>query len=255
MRAARAAEDGKRAARNPEIYELRTIRMRIGDQPRIVHDFHGRVYVPLARKLGAGPVGAFNVTFGPEAPTLFVLTPHASMAAFERFGDRLAAELARASAGTDEAAAAARAYLAAPAHASPFVRIETQLLKAFSTFPALETPPGQPRVFELRVYESPTEAGHLKKMEMFTPKLGELEIFRSVGLSPVFFARGLTGPRLPSFTYMLVFPDLAAREAAWTTFRADPRWLKLKATPGYTDAEIMSGITSLILSPTDYSQV
>jgi len=54
---------------------------------------------------------------------------------------------------------------------------------------------------------------------------------------------------------MLTFPDLAAREKAWTTFRADPEWTKLKATPGFSDAEIMSNISDLVLRPTAYSQI
>jgi hypothetical protein len=92
-------------------------------------------------------------------------------------------------------------------------------------------------------------------MEMFGPRMGELEIFRRAGLVPVFFGRTLVGPRQPGFTYMLSFADLAAREAAWKRFREDPEWLKLKATAGYTDADVMSNISDLILSPTPYSQI
>jgi hypothetical protein len=55
--------------------------------------------------------------------------------------------------------------------------------------------------------------------------------------------------------YMLTFPDLAAREKAWAAFRADPEWQKLKATPGYTDAEIMSNVSDLVLRPAPYSQI
>jgi hypothetical protein len=91
-------------------------------------------------------------------------------------------------------------------------------------------------------------------MEMFT-KLGETAIFRRTGLQPVFFGRALVGPRLPSFTYMVAFPDLAAREKAWATFRADPEWLKLKATPGYADGDVLSNITNLLLRPAGYSMI
>ena len=38
-------------------------------------------------------------------------------------------------------------------------------------------------------------------------------------------------------------------------FRADPEWEKLRSTPGYTDAEIVTDINNLILAPTAYSQV
>jgi len=56
-------------------------------------------------------------------------------------------------------------------------------------------------------------------------------------------------------TYMLTFPDLAAREKNFAAFRADPEWAKLKETPGYTDAEIVTDINNQILAPTAYSQV
>ena len=46
-------------------------------------------------------------------------------------------------------------------------------------------------------------------------ELGELAIFRRTGLRPVFFGNNLIGDRLPSFTYMLTFDDMAAREKNW----------------------------------------
>ena len=66
---------------------------------------------------------------------------------------------------------------------------------------------------------------------------GELAIFRRVGLNTVFFSRDVVGAGLPSLTYMLVFADAAAREKNWDVFRQDPEWLKLRAHPGYADAE------------------
>jgi len=53
----------------------------------------------------------------------------------------------------------------------------------------------------------------------------------------------------------MVFPDLAGREKAWATFGADPEWARLKALPGYADAEVVSGITATLLRPTDASQL
>jgi hypothetical protein len=237
------------AAGPPELYELRIVKLRIGAQPKLAGDFYGKAWIPAVRKLGAGPVGVFNLVFGPETPTLYVLTTWPTFAAYERATQRLAAELAA------DQSPAARAYLDAPGTQPPFQRMDVQLLRAFDTFPKLVAPEKKARVLELRTYESPTEAGHARKMEMFGPKLGELEIFRRVGLDPVFFGRALTGPRLPSFTYGLVFADLAAREAAWAKFGPDPEWQKLRQLPGFADAEIMTNVTSLILRPTEDSQI
>ena len=111
-----------------------------------------------------------------------------------------------------------------------------------------------PRIFELRTYESHSVQAHARKVEMFTT-MGELEIFRRAGLTPVFFGRALIGRRLPNFVYMLTFADQAAKQKAWRTCVADPEWEKLKSTPGYSDPEIRSNLTSLTLRPTSFSQV
>ena len=86
-------------------------------------------------------------------------------------------------------------------------------------------------------------------------EMGELEIFRNAGLTPVFFSRTAVGPRMPSLVYMLVHENMAAREKSWDTFRNDPDWKKLAATPGYTDPEIVSNITTIFLRPSSYSQI
>ncbi len=129
---------------------------------------------------------------------------------------------------------------------------------AAATFmPTVEVPPAsegnKPRLFELRTYESHSLRARRMKLQMFG-ELGELAIFRRTGLRPVFFGDNVVGDRLPSFTYMLTFDDMAAREKNWGAFIADSEWQTLRAKPGYTDPEIVSNITSIILRPTGYSQ-
>jgi hypothetical protein len=85
--------------------------------------------------------------------------------------------------------------------------------------------------------------------------MGEVDIFRRVGLTPVFFSRTLIGPRMPNLVYMLVHENLAAREKSWNAFRNDPDWKKLSGTTGYGDAEIVTNITTVLLRPAPYSQV
>lgn len=239
-----AAGGAEAKKRTPEWYELRTYHLRVG-HAKVMTDFLAETALPALRRLGVGPVGVFETTVGPQMPELQVLIPHESPAGVATLPARLGADAAYQKGVT----------ALAPTTPPPYQRMDSVLLAAFDRFPRLEPPPiDKPRIFELRTYESPTEAAHLKKMEMFT-KLGELEIFRRCGLTPVFFARTMVGPRLPSFMYLLTFPDMAAREKAWATFRADPEWQKLKATPGYTDAEIMSNITDILLRPAASSQL
>jgi len=137
------------------------------------------------------------------------------------------------------------------------VRVETSLMVAFEGIPKLEVPAAakgnQPRIFELRTYESHSKKANKKKIEMFNN--GEIAIFRRTGLQPVFFGETLIGAKMPNLTYMLIFENMAAREKNWGAFVSDPEWKKLSTTPGYTDAEIVSNISNIFLRPTAYSQI
>jgi hypothetical protein len=200
--------------------------------------------------LGHKPIGAFEVVAGVPGPALFLLTPIASLdalAALEAGLDR-----------DDQFLRAGAAYLDAPATDPAYIRQEVSLLSAFSKMPRIEVPAATaakgPRLFELRTYESTSEKAHRAKVRMFA-ELGEIDIFKRVGLTPVFFGRTLAGPRMPNLVYMLVHDNMAGREKSWDAFRNDPEWKKLSATPGYSDAEIVSNITTVYLRPTAYSQI
>jgi hypothetical protein len=60
---------------------------------------------------------------------------------------------------------------------------------------------------------------------------------------------------MPSLTYMLTFSDVADLNAKWNVFVSDPAWKELSHRPEYADAEIVSTITNLYLSPLSCSQV
>jgi len=249
-RSIEAMEQASAGAASPEYYELRTYRLRFGPQKKLLDDFLRDAAIPAWNRLGIAPVGVFETMLGPEAPSVQVLLTHKGLESLATAAARLEADA--------QFQKAAGPYLHAAATDPPYVRYESSLLRAFENFPRLEVPVSKgtekPRMFELRTYESPGEGGHAKKMEMFT-KLGELAIFRRAGLVPVFFGQTLVGSRLPNFVYMLTFEDMAAREKAWAAFRVDPEWMKLSATPGYRNEDIMSNITNLLLRPAGYSQV
>jgi hypothetical protein len=188
--------------------------------------------------------------FGPGSPTVYLLLPHESPESFATLEARLEKD--------DEYRASAQAFLALPSSDPPWVRVDSTLMTPFETAPAIEVPSGPlavpGRVFELRVYESHSDAAGRKKIEMFE-KGGEIAIFRRVGVNPVFFGRNLVGTRMPGLTYLTVYADLAAREKAWAAFRDDPGWKKLSATPGYTNPEVVSNTNVFLLRPTPWSQV
>jgi len=132
--------------------------------------------------------------------------------------------------------------------------MESALMVAFSAIPQLETPITKPgRIFQLRIYESPSIKTGQKKIEMFST--AELEIFRKTGLHPVFFGETLSGAGMPNLTYMLVFNDMQEQQQNWRRFGGDPDWKKLRAIPEYADKRILCNITNIFLKPADCSQI
>jgi NIPSNAP len=234
----------------PEFYLWRQYILRNGAAPRRLADYLQNAAIPALNQLGHTPIGVFEVIAGVPGPTAFVLTPLKTLDALSTLETRLSAD-----AGYTKAAVG---YIDVTAADPAYVRMETSLLSAFPKFPRIVVPGATankgPRLFELRTYESASEKAHLLKVKMFE-ELGEIEIFKRVGLTPVFFSRTLAGPRMPNLVYMLVHDNMAAREKSWDAFRNDPEWRKVAATPGFADADIVSNITTVLLRPAAYSQV
>ena len=124
---------------------------------------------------------------------------------------------------------------------------------AFDGIKRMERPSKKdPRVFQLRIYESPSVKTGQKKIEMFN--VAEIDIFRRTGLNPVFFGESITGTKLPNLTYMLGFDNEDAQKEAWGKFVKHPEWLELRARPEYADKKILCGITNILLKPAACSQ-
>ncbi len=115
-------------------------------------------------------------------------------------------------------------------------RIETTVLSAFPMMKFVEVPsiPGDKseRVYELRSYESATEALGLNKVHMFNEG-GEITLFKRLQFNAVFYARVIAGAHMPNLMYMTVFANRTARDAHWKAFGDDPQWKVLVAKPEY----------------------
>ena len=208
-------------------------------------DYLRKGFLPAAQRAGIGPVGFFNSVVAPESPFILSLVSFPAFAAMGMALSKLAAD--------KELAAAAEEYNAEPG----YVRMENSLLMAFPSMPAVAVPPiGEKRtarMFEMRTYESPTDQTLARKVKMFGD--GEIDAFRRSGMLPVFFGTALMGRNLPHLTYMLAYDDWEARDKGWSAFGKDPGWQKLRATPGLSDAEIVSNITNSLLRPLPFSPI
>jgi NIPSNAP len=245
-----ALRNDKQEALGQEFYQLRKYSLRNGAQTALTQGYFERALIPALGRMGMGPVGVFKLDVGPETPTYYVLIPSTSAEALVTLDARLGkdAEYVKAASGFRDASASAPA----------FERAERSLLSAFAGWPKLVAPKlvdGKlpKRIFQLRTYESPSQVAHTRKIAMFNE--AEIGIFTRTGLTPVFFADTLIGTRMPSLTYLLTFADTAELTTKWAAFSADAEWKELSHRAGNTDAEIVSNISNLYLSPLGCSQI
>ena len=237
------------AGRPREFYQIRRYNLMSGPQLKLTENYFSNAFIPAAARMGMGPVGALKLDIGEQTPAYYIIIPGPSVEALAVLDLKLAEDQAFLD--------AAAPFWNATANAPAFERVETSLLEAFAGWPKL-TPPAAAatkgkRMFQLRTYESPSNGDHVRKVEMFHS--GEFEIFLNAGFHPVFFGDTLIGARMPNLTYMLSFTDTAELEAKWDTFRGDPAWKKLSASPRFAFDQIVSNIDNLMLSPLDCSQI
>ena len=103
----------------------------------------------------------------------------------------------------------------------PYLSHSITLLEATGYSPKIVGGVAQ-RIFELRVYQAPSEWQLNGIHERFAGP--EIPIFHRCGIEPILYATAIAGPKLPNMTYLTPYESLAAREAAWTKFQADPDW-------------------------------
>lgn len=246
--AAAAAASSQGAPPRPAFLELRYYRMRNtpDNQLQRTGDFLQNIHAPAVERAGARPAGFFASTIAPDSPFILSLTSYPSLGAMETALEKLAAD---------------REYQkgleAAYAKGLLYSRTDSSLCRAFDSIPQVEIPSTgggrPPRIFELRTYESNDQSTLKRKVAMFNQ--GEIAIFRKLNMTPVFFGEAIVGRNLPQLTYMLAFDDFASRDSAWRAFGADPDWKKMRATPGWADAEIVSNISNAILRPLTFSAI
>lgn len=218
-----------------------------GRRDKRVEKYYEDAAIPALNRLGVKDVGVFNVMYGPNDPSLYVLVPHDSIDSIMTSQQRLAEDR--------EYTAAAEEYMESSISDPAFARIERGLMRAFSGMPRVEPPRkmfGSERLFELRIYESHNSVKAQKKIDMFNQG-GEIQVFRDTGLTPVFFGETIFGRLMPNLTYMLVFEDMAQRDRHWEQFRTSEGWAAIKDLEEYRDT--VSNITDIILRPARCSQI
>lgn len=240
-------------AEDQQILELRTYELIDAGAELKLDAYLEQALIPALLRQGLGPIGAFGQSKGTanakanEACQVMLLIagPNANLvtsAASKLASDSLYKEKAR-------------EYLGTPPESPLLKRVRSELLLSFACWPQVTVPVQKKeqsdRLFELRIYESPTEKRGDLKVEMFNSE--EVPIFLDSGVIPVFMGQALVGDKLPNLTYMTVYDDEASRTAAWKKFVAHPDWQVLKQAEKYEGT--VSKIHKSDWVPKPYSQL
>jgi hypothetical protein len=205
-------------------------------------------YLPALKRLAISPVGVFKPKDQTKDTLMhtYVLVPMTSLDEAYTLDEKLSHDAAYKADG--------KAYLEASYDHAPYARLESILLMAFDEMPIMKAPtltgPRKDRVYELRSYESPTEALHKNKVAMFN-KGGEVKLFKDLDFNAVFYSRVIYGSHMPNLMYMTTFDNIESREAHWKAFGKSPVWKKLSSLPEYQNN--VSHIDIIFLYPTSYS--
>ncbi|TRX03164.1 NIPSNAP family protein [Flavobacterium gawalongense] len=242
------AMETKPVTKSREFYQLKTYILKTKQQEQITDKYLKEAYLPGLKKLGIKNIGVFKPK--PNATDtlkkIMVLIPFLSMEQFLGLDEKLAKDKTYLATGAE--------YLDATYKQPPYMRIESVLLKAFSDHPILTKPALNSaranRVYELRSYESATEAIYKNKVDMFNGG-GEIKLFDKLGFNAVFYSEVISGAKMPNLMYMTTFADQASRDAHWKSFGEAPEWKEMSGMEKYKNN--VSHIDITFMYPTDYS--
>lgn len=239
----------QRAGQAREYIELKVYHASDTGQLSAIEQYLQVSFLPAAQKRGFSKIGVFKAIDNDTArdKRLYVLVPLKSLSQWE--------QLNAIHAKTIQDTVAVPAYTKAAHNKAPFTRTETVLMQAFEGMPQVKasglTNDKAERVYELRSYESATEALHQNKVRMFND--GEVQLFDRLGFNAVFYGQVLAGGRMPNLVYMTSFANKAERDAHWKIFGGHPDWKAMSSKPEYQNN--VSKIDIVFLRPVVYSKL
>ena len=244
MAAARPA--GAAGDKRTGFYMLETFYLQQGTQVARMHDYFSKFALGALRRVGfSGPAIFMESLVAPHMPQIAAIYGFQSLEELLGVHQRL-----------NQDAGVAKMFAEWESADPAFDQASTVLLEAADYSPeivGLADPPKTPRIFELRVYHSPTWRQLKALHERFAGP--EIQIFHRVGIHPLFYSSTLIGPNIPNLTYLIPFENLAAREKAWDAFGADPDWQKVRQESIEKHGQISAIIQISLFRATPYSPV
>lgn len=201
-------------------YGLDNYYLKNGVQGARLAEFVQSGLIPAARRLELpGPALVLEALVATHMPQVMTMTPFATQDQVFAVREKL-----RGDASLGKALSRWEAGEEAPYESHAETLIEAT---AYSPdLPVQEAGRKTSRVFELRLYHSPTERQLRALHERFAGP--EIRIFHQCGIYPVLCASTLVGPHKPNLVYLIPFENLAEREKAWNAFAADAEWIKVR---------------------------
>jgi hypothetical protein len=196
------------------VFALHQFLLDNGEQLGRLHEYlKGALLPALARECGGAQM-VLEATVAAHQPQVVFLQEFRDVAAWREVGLKLK---------HDAALVAANAVWD---RKGPYLSHAVSLLAATNYSPAVVGSEASGRIFEMRVYQAPSEWQMNGVHERFAGP--EIPIFHRCGIHPVLYASTIAGPQMPNLTYLTPFESLAAREAAWTKFQGDPEWHRVR---------------------------
>ncbi|HLN21358.1 MAG TPA: NIPSNAP family protein [Bacteroidales bacterium] len=229
-------------------YEIRIYRYNSPSQDQIIDNYLKDAFIPGLHRAGLKNIGVFKPVEQDTAygKMTYVLIPYTKSEQYFAVVDKLEKD--------KDYQVSGKEFLDAPYNQPPFNRYESIFMKAFAMMPEMKvysynTPPSE-RIYELRSYESATDAKALKKIQMFNEG-GEMKIFEAIGSNAVFYGQVLFGSLKPRLMYMTTYENMKSHDEKWAAFRSHPEWKRLSSLEEYRNTT--SKTNSYLLHPSAYS--
>ena len=243
LAAARPA--GATGEKRTGFYVLETFYLQQGSQVTRMHEYFSKVVLPAFERVRhTGPVIYLESLIAPHMPQVVAIYGFQSLDEMWGVHTRIMQD-----------AESVKSLEQWDSGDAPFEQQSSVLLQASDYSPEIVTPaePKTSRIFELRVYHSPTWRQLKALHERFAGP--EVRIFHRVGVHPMLYSSTLIGPNMPNLTYLIPFENLAAREKAWDAFGADPEWIKVRKESIERHGQVSSVIQISLFRATAYSPI
>jgi hypothetical protein len=230
-----------------DYYKLKIYHVKTQAQADRLDAYLEHAYLPAMHKLGVKNVGVFKpIKADTSGMLIYVFVPFKTLNQLETLEQKLISDQDYLAAGKD--------YIEASYKNAPYTRMETIVLSAFPKMPEPSVPNlttnKLDRVYELRSYESPTEAYNVNKVKMFNVG-DEVALFKRLGFNAIFYSEVIAGSHMPNLMYMTTFANMDEHDKHWKAFNNDVYWKTLSAKAEYQNN--VSHADIFLLHPTEYS--